>query len=169
MMFHIKGHRPMRGHKVGRRKSLPAPGRPGRRLHWVKRVKMHAPPGFRRPSLRATPGDTLAGPAASQDSVPDASRSENNGILSLRGGEPGTSRLKVRRFDECKQLAILGLLDPEMGRSGDPYGLASFSPDQAPGAVALQGLPTDNLRSITRLSPRDSLAAFGLLSEPDFG
>ena len=60
------------------------------------------------------------------------------------------------------QLAVLGLLDPERGKPRDRYGLAGLCPEEALGALALEGLWADNLRSMTRLSPRESLAAFSL-------
>jgi hypothetical protein len=69
-------------------------------------------------------------------------------------GQPGVGR---------DQLAVLGLLNPESGKPQARYGLAQLSPEETLGALALEGLCADNLRSITDLSPWESLSAFGLI------
>jgi hypothetical protein len=81
-------------------------------------------------------------------------------------GEGGTLTTAWRAeqwTSDCDRLAVLGLLDPGSRQPDDRYGLAGLSGEEALGALALQGFSAGNVRSITRLSPQESLAAFGLL------
>ena len=95
-------------------------------------------------------------------------------VPALRGGEENSIGPVHRQAQRTEwpvgqrgvgrdQLAVLGLLDPERGKPQARYGLAQLSPEETLGALALEGLCADNLRSITDLAPWKSLAAFGLI------
>jgi len=95
-------------------------------------------------------------------------------VPALRGGEENSIGPIHRQAQRTEwpvgqrgvgrdQLAVLGLLDPERGKPQARYGLAQLAPQETLGALALEGLCADNLRSITDLSPCESLSAFGLI------
>ena len=95
-------------------------------------------------------------------------------VPALRGGEENTIGPVHRQAQRTErpvgqrgvgrdQLAVLGLLDPDRGKPQARYGLAQLSSEETLGALALEGLCADNLRSITDLSPCESLSAFGLI------
>ena len=85
-------------------------------------------------------------------------------VPALRGGEENTIGPVHRQAQRTERpLAVLGLLDPDRGKPQARYGLAQLSAEETLGALALEGLCADNLRSITDLSPCESLSAFGLI------
>ncbi len=95
--------------------------------------------------------------------VPALRGGEENSIGPVHRQAPRTEWLEGQRGVGRDQLAVLGLLDPEGGKPQVRYGLAQLSPEETLGALALEGLCADNLRSITDLAPWKSLAAFGLI------
>jgi len=104
-----------------------------------------------------------SGCASSGRCVPAWRGGEENRIGPVRRQAPRTQRPVGQPGVGRDQLAVLGLLDPEGGKPQARYGLAQLSPEETLGAMALQGVNADNLRSITDLAPRESLAAFGLI------
>jgi hypothetical protein len=81
-------------------------------------------------------------------------------VLGAAGGAAETSDVphESRQFDE---LAILGLLDLDLGDSRAHLGLARLAPEQALNALALEGFE-GSVPSLSRLSPSQCLEALAL-------
>ena len=79
--------------------------------------------------------------------VPALRGGEENSIGPVRRQAPRTERPVGQRGVGRDQLAVLGLLDPERGKPQARYGLAQLAPQETLGAMALEGVYADNLRS----------------------
>jgi hypothetical protein len=80
-----------------------------------------------------------------------------------RGCDVSAVQRDERPQSDQNQLAVLALHDPGGDRPDEPYGLAGFSPQETLGALSLGKVSASSAHSITRLSPREGLAALGLV------
>ena len=92
---------------------------------------------------------------------------QEDDLALVRGKNAQTARPEAHSRDDYDQLAILGLLDPKSQSLDDRYGLEGLCPEETLGALALEGPRTASTRWLTRLAPRDCLAALGLIHDSD--
>ena len=162
-IFHIKSHQSAQ-QAAEDRTSFHFKGRLGSQYpHFLSTIGTRVLHSFQHHSSPVSHESKHSESASPGVYVPALRGGEENSIELVRRQAPRTERPVGQRGVGRDQLAVLGLLDPERGKPQARYGLAQLSPEETLGAMALEGLCADNLRSITDLAPWESLAVFGLI------
>lgn len=167
-MFHINDQESAQRQGAWHRARSYFAGRPDHGcLHGLFTMGSRALKSLQRHMLPPTLGGSIAKHIHFRHATPTHPGGQQDDFAPVRGENAQTTRREAYSRKDYDQLAILGLLNPAGQSLDDRYGLEGLCPEETLGAMALDGPRTASTRWITQLSPRERLAAIGLIHDTD--